>query len=328
VLYLVDRQPIQCAAMKTAVWDQHACLPLEADGDVRLLLRYQQSAGAYVCVNVGYTPHSTADTIALIKGYSQSIWQTDGIEIATTPRSIDDAVRRGQIAVGFDLEDSASLDGNLETVRLLAESGVTSMIPTYNYANRAGSGSLDVTDAGLTAWGRDLIAELNSNNVIVDGSHCGDQTSLDICRATTKPMMYSHSCLRTVWDHPRNITDDQARACAETGGVIGITGVGIFLGPNTATAEAMVRHIEATVDLVGVEHVGLSTDESFDPSDFIAELTANPQLFDASYTRWGPITWIPPEEFLTVPELLEQRGWSSNDVTAIAFGNFRRLREA
>jgi hypothetical protein len=51
----------------------------------------------------------------------------------------------------------------------------------------------------------------------------------------------SHSCMRAVWDHPRNITDDQARACAATGGVVGITGVGIFLGPNTPTLEAMTR---------------------------------------------------------------------------------------
>jgi hypothetical protein len=68
-------------------------------------------------------------------------------------------------------------------------------------------------------------------------------------------VIYSHSCMRSIWDHPRNISDDQARACAATRGVIGITGVGIFLGPNSRTLEAMTRHLQYAVDDVG--RVGL-----------------------------------------------------------------------
>ena len=110
--------------------------------------------------------------------------------------------------------------------------GVRTMLPTYNHANAAGCGCLDATDAGLTAWGRRLVAEMNSAGMVPDGSHCSVRTGLDLCETSTKPVIYSHSCMRSVWDHPRNITDDQARACADTGGVIGINGVGIFLGVN------------------------------------------------------------------------------------------------
>ncbi len=141
-------------------------------------------------------------------------------------------------------------------------------------------------------------------------------------------MVYSHSCIKAVWDHPRNITDDQARACAATGGVVGITGVGIFLGgPNTPTLDAMTRHLEYAVDLVGgVDHVGISSDFSFDHADFNDELLRNPHLFDDSYTAWGgPIQWMPPETVLALGHHLGGRGWSDGAIHAVLGGNFHRV---
>lgn len=188
----------------------------------------------------------------------------------------------GRIAVVFDLEDSRPLDDNLDNLATLANLGVRTLLPTYNHANRAGSGCLDTDDGGLTRWGRSIVTEMNKVGIIPDSSHCSARTGLDMCETSTGPVVYSHSCMRGVWDHPRNITDDQARACAATGGVVGITGVGIFLGPNTPTLEAMTRHLEYAVDLVGIDHVGISSDFSFDYADFVEELTRNPQLFDAA----------------------------------------------
>jgi membrane dipeptidase len=148
-----------------------------------------------------------------------------------------------------------------------------------------------------------------------------------MCEVSTGPVIYSHSCMRAVWDHPRNITDDQARACAATGGVIGITGVGIFLGPNTPTLDAMTRHLDYAVELVGIDHVGVSSDFSFDYADFNDELARNPHLFDDSYVRWGPIQWMPPEALLGLGEHLSRRGWSDTDIHAVLGGNFYRVAQ-
>ncbi len=155
---------------------------------------------------------------------------------------------------------------------------------------------------------------------------CGDviETYPKVFRTKTEVLDIGREVLR----HPRNITDDQAVACAETGGVVGITGVGIFLGPNTPTLDAMARHLEAAVELVGIDHVGVSTDHSFDQADFRAELATNPELFDESYTRWGPLEWVSPELFVTLDDVLLARGWSQPDVDAVTSGNFRRVAEA
>ncbi|OMC25456.1 membrane dipeptidase [Mycobacterium colombiense] len=311
--------------MTTLLWDQHTCLPLKTDADIDPLTRYQRAAGTLLSVNAGYSPHSFDDAVALLRHYRGAIDARADLALAATIDDVDEASRAGHIAVVFDLEDSRPLNDDLANVRRLADLGVRTLLPTYNNANRAGSGCLDRTDAGLTAWGRAVVAELNAAGVVPDGSHCSARTGLDMCEVSTGPVIYSHSCMRALWDHPRNITDDQARACAETGGVVGITGVGIFLGPNTPTLDAMTQHLEYAVDLIGIEHVGVSTDFSFDAVDFIDELQRNPHLFDDSYTRWGPIQWMPPETFLTLGEHLRCRGWSAGDISAVLGGNFHRV---
>lgn len=311
--------------MTTLLWDQHTCLPLKTDTDIDPLTRYQHGAGTLLSVNAGYSPHNFDDAVALLHHYRAAIAAHPSFELAAVIGDVDSATRAGRIAVVFDLEDSRPLDDDLGNLHELAGLGVRTLLPTYNNANRAGSGCLDHTDSGLTAWGRAVVAELNAAGVVPDGSHCSARTGLDMCEVSTGPVIYSHSCMRAVWDHPRNITDDQARACAETGGVVGITGVGIFLGPNTPTLEAMTRHLEYAVDLVGIEHVGVSTDFSFDAADFNDELQRNPHLFDDSYTRWGPIQWMPPETFQVLGEHLRGRGWSAGDVNAVLGGNFYRV---
>ncbi|AFA71935.1 putative M19 family peptidase [Gordonia polyisoprenivorans VH2] len=309
----------------TLLWDQHACLPLQPDADVGYLRRFDRNGPTYVSVNVGYSPQSFDDSSLLLTRFRAAITDHPGLALATTPSDIEAAV--GRIAVAFDLEDSNPLDGDLDNVARFVDLGVRTMLPSYNHANRAGCGCLDTDDTGLTAWGRDLVAEMNSAGMVPDGSHCSVRTGLDLCEVSSKPVIYSHSCMRGVWDHPRNITDDQARACAATGGVVGITGVGIFLGPNTPTLEAMTRHLEYAVELVGIEHVGVSTDHSFDAEDFLAEIRDHPEAFDESYTRWGPIRWMAPEVFVTLGSHLAQRGWAADDITAVLGGNFRRVAE-
>lgn len=314
--------------MTSLLWDQHTCLPLRTDTDVDPLTRYGRRAGAFVSVNAGYSPHALDDTLALLQHYRTAVKAHPDMELADNLDDVDAITRAGRIAVAFDLEDSGPLDGDLDNLATFAGLGVRTLLPTYNHANRAGSGCLDATDGGLTGWGREIVAEMNRVGIVPDGSHCSARTGLDMCEASSGPVIYSHSCVRAVWDHPRNITDDQARACAATGGVIGITGVGIFLGPNTPTLDAMTRHLEYAVELVGLDHVGVSTDFSFDFADFNDELARNPHLFDDSYTRWGPIQWMPPETFLTLGDHLRRRGWSVPDVRAVLGGNFRRVAEA
>jgi microsomal dipeptidase-like Zn-dependent dipeptidase len=307
------------------LWEQHCCLPLSPRADIGELARYRRPGGSYVSVNAGYAPHSGADVVDLLRCWRRQIDADDRFRLVRCLDDVDAARETGGVAVAFDLEDCAPLEGRLDRVRQFYDLGVRTMLPTYNQRNAAGCGCLDEVDDGLTAYGRALIRELNAVGVVADGSHCSTRTGLDMCEVSEHPVIYSHSCMRTLWDHPRNITDDQARACAATGGVIGITGVGIFLGPNDASVDALMRHIDYAVDLVGPDHVGLATDYPFDHEDFNALLRDNPQLFPDCYTRWGPIGFMPPEGLLTVEQALRDRGYPDDAVSAILGGNFHRV---
>lgn len=307
------------------LWDQHACAELVETADLSELHRYRPAGGGLVSLNVGFSPHPPALTASLLDAFRAQVERIDGLALAASVDDVDRIAAAGDTAVVFDLEDAGPLGGDLDAVARLVAAGVRTLGPVYNHANAVGGGCLDPVDEGLTPWGRDLVHELNRSGMVPDGSHVGARTSMDICAASSRPVVFSHSNMRGVWEHPRNLTDDQARAAADTGGVVGITGVGIFLGPNTPTLEAMARHLEYAVELVGIAHVGVSTDFSFDWQTFRVELASSPELYDASYTAWGPVEWMPPETFIGLGAALRQRGWADTDVAAVLGGNFRRV---
>lgn len=316
--------------MSSFLWEQHCCLPLLPTACVAELARYP--LGSYLSVNIGYSPQSTADAVALARRFRADALADGRFRLVET---VADTEPDGEsIALAFDLEDSGPLGGDLDNVERFYELGVRSLLPTYNLANKAGGGCMDVADTGLTAYGRDLVRKLNEVGMFVDGAHCSRRTGLELSELSAVPMIYSHANFDALWEHPRNITDEQAAACAATGGVIGINGVGIFLGCNgvderAERVEAMAEHIAYGAELVGIEHIGIASDYSFD--DFNDEIMQDPDLFPAAYTKWGPLQWTPPEDLLGldgVPgldEVLTRRGFSAADRAAVFGGNFRRI---
>lgn len=311
--------------MPRLFWEQHVCLPLNQAADIGELLRYDRSGGAYVSVNVGYAPTSSAEVWALLDYFRTEIDNDDRLLLAASVADVDAAHEQDRIAVAFDLEDAGPLEGNLDLVGEFYAGGVRSLLPTYSYRNAAGSGCFDEVDEGLTGYGRDLVARMNEVGMLVDGSHCSRRAGLDLCETSADPVIYSHVGICSVWDHPRNITDEQAIAAAQTGGVIGIAGVGIFLGPNTATVDAMVAHIDHAVCLVGPDHVGIGSDFTFDAEATNAEIMRNPHLFPESFTRWGPVAFVAPEAVLRLETALADRGNAAEHIDAILGGNFRRV---
>ncbi|OZC86862.1 membrane dipeptidase [Rhodococcus sp. 06-1059B-a] len=310
------------------LWEQHCCLPLvsaSSDGtgaDIAEVARYP--LGSYVSVNVGFSPHSYAVATALAEDFRRKAL-SDG-----RFRMVDEVPDGNLITLAFDLEDSGPLEGDLDNVAHFHRLGVRSMLPSYNWANAAGCGCLDTDDTGLTGYGRDLVAEMNRVGMMVDGSHCSTRTGLDLASATQVPMIYSHSNFSALWEHPRNITDEQAVECARTGGVVGINGVGIFLGKNgrdegAQRVQTMADHIEYGVDLLGIDHIGIGSDYSFDHEDFNLELATHPEAFSEEYTKYGMLQWVPPEDVVTLPAVLRDRGFDEASIAAVYGGNFARV---
>ena len=307
-------------------WEQHCCLPLQPECDVDPLLRYLEAGVSYLSVNVGFAPHDIEATMRVLSSWRRQVLRkSESFALATTVDDVLAAQQEGRLAVGFDLEDSNPLGGEIGMVQAYYDLGVRSMLLTYNGENQAGFGCHAANDTGLTSFGCAVVDEMNVVGMMVDVSHCGYRTSMDALERSASPVIFSHSSMRAVWDHERNIRDDQARACAATGGVVGINGVGIFLGDNDISVQAMVRHIDYAVELIGPAHVGIGTDYVFDNNDLNRELAENPQIFPETYRRAGRIDFFPPEQLVPLEAELFSRGYPAADIAAIMGGNFLRV---
>src|SRR5207249_2922710 len=176
---------------------------------------------------------------------------------------IEAAKRAGKVAVVLQFQGGTPLDYNANLVEAFYRLGVRVIQLTYNERNPLGDGCTERTDAGLSDLGVRVIAEMNRLGVAVDLSHVGYRTSMEAIEASAAPVIFSHSNARAVCDSARNLTDDQMRAAAARGGVIGVNAFPAFVARHQApTVEHLLDHIEYMVRVVGDDHVGLGFDFS------------------------------------------------------------------
>lgn len=310
------------------VWDQHGCLPLRPDEDaVDQLELYRRGGVDLVSINVGMDVTSTADALEVLAAFRRGVLaRPERYLIAAGVADVHEAKRSGRLAVTFDLEGTEPLDGDVALLERFYELGVRTVLIAYNVRNRAGGGCHDDPEVGLTPFGRDLVRAMNELGILVDATHCSRRTTFDLCELSSAPVVFSHSVPAGVKAHDRNVSDAQMRACAATGGVVGINGLGIFLGDNDASTDALVRAVDYAVDVVGPEHVGLGLDYVFDQDELAAYLEQHPDVFPAAggYAGVRP-RFVSP---LQLPELtvaLLRLGYSEADVRGILGLNFARV---
>jgi len=257
--------------------------------------------------------------------HRQLAGMSDKYVIVKTVEDIASAKAAGKLAVTFDIEGMESLNDSLDMVSMYYDLGVKHMLFAYNLNNKAGGGCHD-TDIGLSTFGRNVVEEMNRVGMVVDCSHSGYRTTMEAMEISKDPVVFSHSNPRALVDQGRNILDEQIKACAATGGVIGINGVELFLG-GTIAVEAFVDHVMYTVELVGAQHVGMGLDY-FEGEDEIAGLTSrNPAYWPEKEGYVGDIGCMGLDVLPRATELLLERGLGEEDVIGILGGNFLSVAE-
>ena len=186
-----------------------------------------------------------------------------GAQIAYTPKDAFRIKSRGQKAIFLGIENGYAIGHDLSLVEDFRRMGVAYMTLCHN-------GDNDICDSasrsngehgGLSAFGRDVVREMNRVGMMVDLSHAAESTFYDVLDVSREPVICSHSSSRLLCDHPRNLTDDQLRAIAEVGGVAQATFYPGFLRTDgEATIKDAVRHILHMIDVAGVDHVGVGSD--------------------------------------------------------------------
>lgn len=285
----------------------------------------------FTSITVASDELSVGDTvrwIAAARRYFAS--RSEQVVFVEKVADIRSAHAAGKIAVNLHFQGSNPIAGDLSLVEVYRRLGIGHMLLAYNYRNLTGDGCHEPGDAGLSVFGKELIAEMNRVKMIVDLAHTGTRTSLEAVEASTQPVIVSHSNSRAVWDHQRNIPDELAKAVAATGGVIGVNGVGLFLSSarSDASAEAIARHVNHYAELVGPEHVGMGLDSVYDLKFYIEGFARKnmDRYRTGGYFKGTPqfagVNVIP-----RLAALLLASGWSVADVRGFLGENWLRILE-
>jgi membrane dipeptidase len=309
------------------VWDHHACLPLRPNDPAFLpqLARHKAAGFDAITVNIGFGEQGPEEHLRMIAALRH--WLMARPEEYLLLLEADDVERArstGRLAVGFDIEGANAVGDQLSLIQLYYDLGVRWMLMAYNTSNRAGGGCQD-QDGGLTNFGRAMVAEMERVGMLLCLSHTGHRTVREVLAMATQPLIFSHSNCAALHPHPRNIPDELIRACAATGGVVGINGVGIFLGKNDISSETYARHVDHVVQLVGPAHVSIALDYVFDMRELEEHLEKMKGTFPPGLGYEMGARFVPPEQLEEIVVTLQGWGYSDADLTALLGGNLLRL---
>ena len=262
-------------------------------------------------IMVAYLPQGQADA----KNYADNIFNkiedivarnSQYVSIARRPDDLWLNKQQGRKSIMLGIENGHALEGSIDNLRHFAQRGIVYMTLCHNGDNDiCDSARGEHTHNGVSAFGHEVISEMNRLGIMVDLSHAAEKSFYDALDISSLPIVCSHSSCRALCDHPRNLTDDQMRALAAKGGVMQVTLYnGFLIKDGEATLDDAMRHIDHAIEVMGIDHVGLGTD--FDGDGGIRGLASSSELMN--YTR----------------ELLK-RHYSETDIQKLWGGNFLRI---
>jgi membrane dipeptidase len=315
------------------------CMQIWPDADLANAHRHGCS-----CYAVTALPVHTGVEEALreIMHWHRVVREYPNLQLALTVSDVHEARAAGRASLLLAAQDGEFLGAEPERVEAFQLLGLRMLIPAYNRDNLLCGGALEYADNGLSALGRVVVAECDRTGVVLDASHVSRRSSLEMIAASSNPVVFSHSNPRALVDNPRNIDDEQIRAVAERGGVIGAVNWGPLIFRAGMTERPSVHdyldHIDYLAQLLGgTGNIGIGTDFSLgsypphahDPhadryrtvmtemNRFVTTYWRAPERFAAGFSQYP--------EIISVYGLLQERGYSEADIAGIAGGNFLRV---
>lgn len=318
------------------------CAPPGITGDLPIaqsaLDMARKSGVSVIKLTMGGINANLPDTVDEIAYFQRMIEVHEAYYLQVrVPADMERAKREGKMGIIFSFESADMLEGNLERIELFRGLGVRVMQLSYNRKSPFAAGVMEPSGGGLTALGKDAVAKMNALGVAVDLSHANPQTTADAIAASSKPVVMTHAGCAAIHAHPRNKTDDQLRALAAKGGVVGIYDLPyLAASPKQPTVDDYMAHMEHALKLVGEEHVGVGSDASIEPFDTSAKGMAE---FNKSEEQRQKSGLAAPEEDrptyvegLNIPRRLEvitdqllKRGYSTRTAEKVIGSNFARV---
>jgi membrane dipeptidase len=253
------------------------------------------------------------------------------------PADLERGKREGKLGIIFSFESVEMLEGKVERIELFRNLGVRVMQLSYNRKSAFGAGVMEPNGGGLTPLGQEALRRMNSLGIAVDLSHANAQTTSDAIAASSKPPIMSHAGCAAVHSHRRNKTDDQLRALADKGGVVGIYDLPyLAASPKQPTVDDYMAHMEHALKAAGEDHVGVGSDVPINPFDtspksmveFNKELEQRQKAGVAAPEEDRPTYVVGlniPRKIEVITDQLLNRGYPTRVAEKIAGANFARV---
>jgi membrane dipeptidase len=309
------------------VWDMVYPIEPWCGNDYAQLDRYRAAGFDHVSLTIAGDNHDIGAGIQRIAAARATVLSApQRWRLVERTEDLQRARSDGVLAVSFHLEGTRCFERNLDVIESYYRLGVRHALLAFNQSNDVGGGCAEQHDGGLTRFGVSVVQRMEQVGMLIDLSHTGHRTTLDAMALATSPCVFSHSMVDAVQPHFRNLKDDQIRACAKTGGVIGMSGSGEYMGDLACANATLVRHIDYIAQLVGAQHVGLGLDLVFDADALNAWIRGRPEEWpQARDPAWPGFRYAAPEQMPALTEALLARGYAERDVRGILGENWLRV---
>ena len=304
-------------------WEPELC-----DNDFGKLERFRESGFTLLSATIAGDNQNISEAIQKLAKARRQLAELPNVIICESVDDVRRAKAEKKLGLLLHFEGTRNLERNLDMVALYYKLGVRYMILAFNNANCVGGGAMEANDAGLTPFGKKLVAEMSRVGMLIDLSHTGHKTALDTMAISHHPCVYTHSNVDALYPHPRNISDQEIKACAATGGILGIPSSSMYHGDPACKPETLFRHLDYIVQLVGAEHAGLGLDYVFDAGPMNAWMKSRPEEWpDTLNPEWPGVGTAKPEDVLALTELMLNAGYGEQDVKNILGENYYRVCE-
>lgn len=243
------------------------------------------------------------------------------ISLIRTRSDLPEKVHPGNISFLLHFEGGMPLQGSIHQLRNFYRLGLRSMQLTWNFRNELGDGVWENrTKGGLTRFGVEVIKEMNRLGMVVDLAHMNREGFFQSLAVAQAPLIVSHANACGMLDNPRNLGDDQIKAIARQGGLVGVLALPERTAEKDATLEDLLKHLDYMVQLVGIEHLALGM-------DFIKY--DGPRTLKDQHHPLHQRTHIKDfEEIEDLPKLIEalgRHGYQEKEIALILGGNYLRV---
>lgn len=319
----------------------------DPDADASILQALASSGLTAVSTTLGPVGNGPGRWDSTIDGFAQADgWLHKYPKVLAPIRRSSDltaAKASGRLGLIYNLQDTCALEGDATRVEELKALGLRILQLTYNKRGLAGDGCQEPENAGVSDFGRKVIAEINRNRILLDLAHGGERTVQQAARLSAQPAAVTHTGCRALLDHPRNLSDETLKTVADKGGVVGIYFMsylrsGIGTPALDARGQDLIAHIEHALNVCGEDHIGIGTDGGVQTFVINEQTRAAQKKHHEDRVAAGVASpGDGPEVFNFIPEYngprkleilgmdLSKRGWPAGRIEKLIGGNFARL---